>query len=307
MAQTNPASAYLDTIPGTSLAFKMVPIPAGNFLLGSPETQVNRKPDEGPQKNIQISGFWMEEHEVTYDEFFVYFNDDLTSVNSEIDAVTRPTSQYIDLSWGMGKTGGFPMNSMSQRTALMYCYWLYKKTGRFYRLPTEAEWEYACKAGSTNTYSFGDDTKLLKDYAWFQKNSNEAYHKVMEKKPNAWGLYDMHGNLSEWTLDQYDANWYQTLQDGAQDPIKVATTKYPRSVRGGNYLAAAPDLRSAARVGSQPSWNRRDPQIPKSKWWLTEGMGIGFRIVRPFIQPSDTFIENYFKLHLGTEPAPPSY
>src|ERR1044072_943568 len=166
MAQTNNVSEfapYAQTIPGSPVSFSMVPIQAGNFSMGSPESEAGHKPAEGPAKKVQVNAFWMGAKEVTYDEFLLFFNDENIPRESEVDAVTRPTPQYIDLSWGMGKQGGFPVNSMSQYTAMMYCRWLYKKTGVFYRLPTEAEWEYACRAGSTTAYFFGQDAKQMKD------------------------------------------------------------------------------------------------------------------------------------------------
>nr|WP_315818257.1 SUMF1/EgtB/PvdO family nonheme iron enzyme [Paraflavitalea speifideiaquila] len=185
--QTANFEPYETTIPGSAISFKMLPIPEGQFLMGSPAKEPGRKGDEGPQKNVKLSAFWMGRYEVTYDEFLLFFNDESTSRNSEVDVVTRPTPQYIDLSWGMGKQGGFPVNSMSQRTALMYCRWLYKKTGVFYRLPTEAEWEYACRAGNSAAYYFGNDGKLLKDYGWFSVNSKAKYQKVGQKSPIAGG------------------------------------------------------------------------------------------------------------------------
>lgn len=276
---------YQSAIPGSTITFSMQPIPAGEFVMGSPAKEPGRRPDEGPAKKVQLAAFWMGAHEVTYDEFLLFFNDENTPRNSDVDAVTRPTTQYIDLSWGMGKQGGFPVNSMSQHTAMMYCRWLYKKTGEFYRLPTEAEWEYACRAGSNTAYFFGNDPKQLPAYAWFAGNSNNKYQKVGQKKPNAWGLYDMLGNVAEWTLDQYDSAYFKTITDGALAPRMAPASRYPKSVRGGGYPDKAPALRCAGRSHSEPSWNRRDPQVPKSKWWLTDAMSVGFRLVRPLKAP----------------------
>jgi formylglycine-generating enzyme required for sulfatase activity len=277
----------------------MNPIPEGSFIMGSAAQEKQRRPDEGPARKINISAFWIGAHEVTHDEFLLFFNDDKTSRNSEVDAVTRPTTQYIDLSWGMGKQGGFPTNSMSQQTALMYCRWLYKKTGSFYRLPTEAEWEYACRAGKTTTYYFGDDPAGLPEYAWFSANSSNKYQKVGQKKPNAWGLYDMLGNVAEWTLDQYDAQYFTKVADGETNPSIPPGTRYPKTVRGGGYTDKADGLRCASRSKSDPSWNKRDPQIPKSKWWLTDAAAVGFRIVRPLKQPSAEEIEKFYSKYLG--------
>ena len=267
--------------------------------MGSPENDKNKKLNETPQKKVTIEPLWMGAFEITHDIFDVFFRDVDTPVGSEVDAVTRPTPQYIDLSWGMRKTGGFPVNSMSQDAALMFCRWLYKKTGVFYRLPSEAEWEYACRAGSTTVYPFGDDPKELSKYAWFKGNSKNKYQKVGQKEPNAWGLYDMLGNVSEWTLDQYDEKYFEKIGDDAKEPVIPPGARYPRSVRGGSYLDAPENLRSASRQHSEPSWNKRDPQIPRSRWWLTDAMFVGFRIVRPQQQPTaeeaNTFYDKYLK------------
>ncbi len=296
---TNDFIKYEQDIPSTPVKFNMVPIIGGRFKQGSTESEKGRKADEGPQHEVTIAPFWMGEHEVTYDEFLLFFNDDNTSRNSEIDAVTRPTPQYIDLSWGMGKQGGFPVNSMSQRTALMYCRWLYNKTGHFYRLPTESEWEYACRANTQTSFYFGEEEKDLSQYAWFAGNSKNKYQKVMQKKPNAWGLYDILGNVAEWTLDQYDSTFYQTFTEGMANPVNVPINRYPRAVRGGGYLNKADGLRCAARAKSEPSWNKRDPQVPKSKWWLTDAMAVGFRVVRPQQQPGAEEIDAFYQKYLG--------
>ena len=177
-------TTYEQKIPGTTVSFKMVPIPEGSFKMGSPENQKGHSADEGPATEVKLSAFWIEEHEVTYDEY-VLFLDEGRDTGPLPDGVTRPSPPYIDFTLGMGKTGGFPANSMTQYAALMYCKWLYNKTGIFYRLPSEAEWEYACRAGSEKLYSFGDNEKDLKDYGWYAGNSGNKYHQVKQLKPNA--------------------------------------------------------------------------------------------------------------------------
>lgn len=301
-AQTNSSdfTSYEQSIIGSTQKFKMVPIPAGYFVIGSPMAEPKRDADEGPQKKIQIDAFWMGAYEVTRDQFDVFLKDDQTSQNSDVDAITRPSPQYVDLTWGMGKEGGYPANSMSQRAAIMYCRWLYQKTGVFYRLPTEAEWEYACRAGTTTAFFFGDDKSKLKDYAWDLESGDDKYEKVGQKKPNPWGLYDILGNLMEWTLDHYDPERYSKLEENAKNPVtEVNIAKYPKSLRGGSFMESGAAFRSAKRYHSEPAWNRRDPQIPKSKWWLTEAKNVGFRLVRPQIAPSPETINLFFKNYLG--------
>jgi formylglycine-generating enzyme required for sulfatase activity len=242
--------------------------------------------------------------EVTWDAYllFMYPDDEKKlretyktdpAVDALSDAVTRPSKPYVDMSFGMGKSG-FPAISMTQHAANKFCHWLSAKTGHFYRLPTEAEWEYACRAGTTTAYSFGDDPAKLEDYAWFFDNSNSKYQKVGRKKPNPWGLYDMHGNVAEWVLDQYDAQFYKLCaeQGVVTDPWNRATKPYPHSVRGGSWDDDPPALRSAARRGSDRSWKQTDPQLPKSIWYLTDAQFVGFRIVRPLkIPPPEEMVK----------------
>ena len=289
---------YSQKITGSNLSFKMAPIPAGIFTMGSNEKEKGRGQDEGPQKEIKLEAFWMSTYEVTRDELDVFLKDETTSQNVNVDAITRPSPQYVDLSWGMGKEGGYPANSMSQRTALMYCKWLYEKTKVFYRLPTEAEWEYACKAGTKTVYFFGNEEKDLDKYAWYEKNSSNTFHKVGQKLPNPWGLYDILGNITEWTLDHYDPTAFEKVSN-QQLTIAPNEAKYPKTLKGGSYLDAAIDLRSAKRFHSDPIWNRRDPQIPKSKWWLTEAKQVGIRLVRPLHTPSEEEINQFFKSYLN--------
>lgn len=296
LANAQTQESKLIDLPESELKIKMVKLPEGKFLMGN---NASSNANEKPAKNISVSGFWMGAFEITHDQFNVFYKDESTSQGSGVDAVTRPTAQYIDLSWNMGKDGGYPVNSMSVDAAMMFCRWLYIKTGVFYRLPTEAEWEYACRAGSTSNYYFGDNASQLKQYAWFNENSKGKYQKVGQKKPNAWGLFDMLGNVAEWTLDQYDPEYLNKISDGAKDPLIQPKTRYPRSIRGGSFENGAADLIVSARHFSDVTWNKRDPQIPKSRWWLTDGAFAGFRIVQPIVQPSAEEAENFYKLYLG--------
>lgn len=291
-------TTYEQKIPGTTVAFKMIAIPAGSFVMGSAPKEKGHQADEGPAMEIKLSAFWMEEHEVTYDEY-VLLLDESRDPGPLPDGITRPSPPYIDFTLGMGKTGGFPANSMTQYGALMYCKWLYNKTGIFYRLPTEAEWEYACRAGSDKAFPFGNDEKQLGDYAWYAGNSGNKYHQVMTRKPNALGLYDMLGNVAEWTLDQYNEKYFGQIKTGTSDPLIEPTSKYPITLKGGHFRDEAVGLRSAARLPSDRKWNARDPQIPKSKWWIADAPFVGFRIVRPLKQPSPTEAQEFFNKFLN--------
>ncbi|MBS1934619.1 MAG: SUMF1/EgtB/PvdO family nonheme iron enzyme [Bacteroidetes bacterium] len=290
--------SYQQTVPNSSVSFKMVAVPAGAFLMGSPANEKGRHDDEGPAVKIFVDSFWMEEHEVTYDEY-ILFQDETKDPVPVPDGITRPSPPYIDFTLGMGKTGGFPANSMSQYAAMMYCKWLYKKTGFFFRLPTEAEWEYACRAGSQTAYPFGDDGSELKKYAWYKDNSDNKYHAVKLLQPNAWGLYDMLGNVAEWTLDQYTADYFIQAKSNAKNPAILPVTKYPVTLKGGNFSNDASDLRCATRIISDRKWNARDPQIPKSKWWNADAPFIGFRIIRPLKQPTAEEANLFFEKFSG--------
>jgi formylglycine-generating enzyme required for sulfatase activity len=297
--------AYTDTIPETKVTFDMVPIPGGTFMMGSPDSEPGRQPDEGPQHKVTISPFWMEKCEVTWNEFEMFMYPDKKAASSgpskdAADVVTHPTKPYVEMSFGMGKDG-FPAISMTQHAANKYCEWISAKTGHFYRLPTEAEWEYACRAGTTTAYSFGNDVSKLGEYAWFADNSKldgqsqNQYQKVGTKKPNPWGLYDMHGNVSEWVLDQYTPDGYgKPPADGLVDPWVKASTPYPQVVRGGSWQDAPELLRSAARKGSDKDWKIQDPQLPKSIWYMTDAQFLGFRIVRPLKVPSAEEMTKYW-------------
>jgi formylglycine-generating enzyme required for sulfatase activity len=286
----NVAERYFETIPGTNVKIEMVLIPAGTFRMGSPTSEAGRSEDEGPQHEVRIRAFWMSTTEITWDQYDVFaFSQDLKKDRPQttpatptgVDAVTRPTPPYADESFGYGK-GDQPAISMTHHAAMEFCRWLSAITGKIYRLPTEAEWEYACRAGSKSAYSFGDDAKNLDEYAWHRANSDDGPHRVGKKKPSVWGLYDMHGNVAEWCLDHYDKNFYAQFKSVAISPVLLPTeNRYPHVARGGSWDDEAAKLRCGARRGSNPSWSRRDPQSPQSIWWHTDATEVGFRIVRP--------------------------
>jgi formylglycine-generating enzyme required for sulfatase activity len=295
-AATEKMAAYVEAIPGTDIKFEFLPIPGGTFTMGSPADEPKRKEDEGPQHEVTLKPFWMGKTEVTWDAYdlFAFSQDirkkqqqksDLTKqpeTEKAADAVTRPTPPYADQTFGLGHDGQ-PALCITWHAAMEYCRWLSAKTGKTYRLPTEAEWEYACRAGSKTAYSLGDASGL-KDYAWYSQNSDGKPQKVGTKKPNAWGLHDMHGNVAEWCVDHYDDAFYGTFKPGtpALFPVLLPTDKrYPHVARGGSWDDDTPLLRSAARRGSEEDWSMLDPQQPKSIWWHTNATFVGFRVVRP--------------------------
>jgi formylglycine-generating enzyme required for sulfatase activity len=304
-------SDYSANVPKTSAPYNMVAIKGGEFLMGSPQQEKGRDSNEGPQTRVKISPFWIGKYEVTWDEYEPFMitpvdrfkngtrkDFDPAAKYPNVDAVTSPTAPYVEMSFGMGQKG-FPAISMTQHGANKYCEWLSAQTGHFYRLPTEAEWEYACRAGTTTAYSFGNDPAELPKYAWFTDNSDEKYQKIGTKKPNPWGLFDMHGNVMEWTADQFVPDYYRRLKSGAINPYVRPKTLYPRSVRGGGWAGDAAQLRSAWRLGSDPSWEQQDPQLPKSIWYLTDAPWVGFRLARPLEIPSVE--EMYFYWNSSTD------
>lgn len=292
---------YSEPIHGSEQSIEMRPISGGTFIMGSPKDEKGRGSDEGPVKTVSVDSFWMGTYEITWDQYDLFVKEELGNlkeqisgdINIEADAVSLPTPPYIDMSFGMGRDG-FPAASMTQYAAVMYAKWLTAKTGNFYRLPTEAEWEYACRTGKQTAFPFGNEIKKVNSYGWHKGNSNGKYHKIGSKKPNAWGLYDMHGNVAEWTMDQYHEDYHEKIKEGANNPLFLPTELYPRSLRGGSWSHPAEDLRCAAREGSQKRWKRRDPQLPKSRWWFTSKPFFGFRLVRPLEQPSKEEMEKYW-------------
>jgi formylglycine-generating enzyme required for sulfatase activity len=273
------------------VSFEMLPIPGGTFLMGSPDSEKGHEADEGPQHPVQVKAFWMGKQEVRWDEYDQFWlkrpggpppRPDITKKTDNLpDALTSPTPPYEDPTFGHGHDGN-PALGITHHAAMEYCRWLSKKTGKAYRLPTEAEWEWACRAGTTTPYSFGDDPKKLGDYAWYEENSDEKAHKTGQKKPNPWGLYDMHGNVAEWCLDTYQKDFYQTLPRDRVTllPVKMPTeARYPNVARGGSWFDPPEKCRSASRRFSSRDWLKLDPQRPQSIWWMTSADYVGFRVI----------------------------
>jgi formylglycine-generating enzyme required for sulfatase activity len=290
---------YIEVIEHTDVTIELMPIPSGQFLMGSPDDEPGRNDDEGPQHEVKLDAFWMSKCEITWDAFEVWMFDlDIqrrqlakTEPNVRDKAadeyqLSQPTEPYSDMTFGMGKRD-YPAICMTQFGAKTFCQWLSAKTGRYYRLPTEAEWEYACRAGTETAFSFGDDPADLDDYGWYFDNSDESYQQVGQLEPNPWGLHDMHGNVAEWVLDQHTTDFYgASAGEVAVNPLRNPTSIYPGVVRGGSWDDDPEMLRSAARALSSEDWSMQDPQIPKSIWYHTDALHVGFRIIRPLAVPS---------------------
>ncbi len=250
---------YARIVPGTDRELEMVGVPGGTITLADPADPAH--PDDPTQtRTVEIAPFWIAKYEITWDFYDPFVFEDMEAGHEtagDADAFARPSKPYIppDLDFGHE---GYPVISVSFHAAEQFCKWLSQRTGETYRLPTEAEWEWACRAGSTGVYSFGDDPAMLGAYAWFEDNSDFMTHPVGEKKPNAWGLYDMHGNAGEWTVDL------------SGKPV----------IRGGSQTHDAAQAASAARLYQTSAWNATDPQIPKSPWWLSDCPFGGFRVIR---------------------------
>jgi formylglycine-generating enzyme len=309
-------TSYNQTIRNGAVTFEMVPIPGGTFMLGSPESEEGRSQDEGPQIEIQVPPFWIGRTEVTWNEFQVYqlaytkFKEqnkqqNLAFEQLEADAVSAPTPVYeASMVYAFGK-GNQPAISMSQYGAMQYTKWLSLTTGTQYRLPSEAEWEYACRGGSNTKYSFGEDQATLGEYAHFlpaddaENVERVGTREVGTKQPNSFGLYDMHGNVAEWVMDQYFENAYELK---AKEPLAdryrplFGDNAYQKVLRGGGWLDGPTKLRAAARfVGSEDLWEL-DADVPMSPHWLAseDAHGIGFRIARSLHDLQESEIAKYW-------------
>jgi len=305
---------YTAKIPGSEVEFSMVPIAGGEFTMGSPDDEEDRRDDEGPQFKVKVEPFWIGKYEVTWAEYKKYMQMDkafkalqkkglrVVTAENKIDAVTAPSSLYDpSFTFSCGDAPNEPAATMTQFAAKQYTKWLSLTSKSFYRLPTESEWEYACRAGTSTAFYFGDDAGELEKHAWIYESSDDSRHPVGKLEPNPWGIYDMYGNVAEWVLDQYDEDGYKHVEAGASVTTEKAFSKptklYPRVVRGGSFEMEPKDCRSAARMGSDDKqWKSGDPCFPTSPWWYTDepATGIGFRLLRPLKAPADTKSRSVF-------------
>ncbi len=232
-------AGYKATVPGSSVSFEMAPVP----------------PDAGG------AGFWIGRREVSWAEYDVFRADAQAKVQRAddpppgVDAITRPTPPYADESFGFGKEG-MPALSITHHAAAGYARWLARRTGQPYRLPTEKEWERACRAG-------GDPGAIAAGRAWIKDNAGEKPHPVGTGPANTLGIFDLVGNVAEWV-------------DSGSEAL------YPQVAKGGSWMDGPAGASCEARRVSNASWNERDPQDPQSIWWQTDATFVGFRLARSF-------------------------
>jgi len=236
---------YQEKIPGTLVTLDMIPVPAGTAEVTS----------DGGTQSVAIEPFWIAKTELPWEAYdaFVYALDEKNGASSTAaDAVSRPSKPYVLPGESFGHDG-YPALGMTHKAATAFAEWLSASTGKKYRLPTEAEWEYVCRAAEAEPTA-----DALKEHAWYWDNANNQTQKIGSLKPNAWGVHDMLGNTAEW----------------------VNTADGSSVVKGGSWMSDAEEVSCSARASYSPDWQMTDPQIPKSTWWLSDGPFIGFRLVR---------------------------
>jgi formylglycine-generating enzyme required for sulfatase activity len=234
---------YTDSIPGTLVTFEMAVVPGGAIEV----------PSQGGRRRVSVEPFWIGRREVTWDEYDVWaFRLDLPRGQARgADAESRPSRPYGAPDHGFGHRG-FPAIGVTHHAAAKYAEWLSAKTGRRYRLPTDAEWTAAARL------AFRDVARTqLGTIAWHRENAGGTTHAAGSLPRDAFGLYDLAGNVAEWTI-------------GEDGPV----------VRGGSYRDPPDSIGLEARARQTAAWNATDPQIPKSLWWLPDAPFVGFRLVR---------------------------
>lgn len=306
---------YSLMIPGTNIAIEMLPVPGGEYLMGSPADESGRSEDEGPQIRVIADPMWVAKREITWEQYKPYMylygifkefesrGERKVTDGNRVDAITAPTELYDPtFTFEYGEEDNQPAVTMTQYSAQQYTKWLSRVTGQQYRLPTEAEWEYAARAGTKTAYSFGATADDIDEYAWSFDNSGLEAPMVGGKKPNPFGLYDMHGNVAELTVNEYTEDGYARFVD--KQPVRASEMvvwpewAYPVVARGGSWEMEADQLRSASRLASDDEvWKEDDPNFPKSPWWFTNdpARGVGFRLFRSYEPLDNQKIKNFWE------------
>jgi formylglycine-generating enzyme required for sulfatase activity len=278
--------SYKVKITGTDIQLKMVPIKDGNFNMGSTYSAVNSGEDERPIHHVELDAFWMAEHETTWELYQLFLDRSVDSLRREgeknpmlivnVDQIPRPDTISMDSIDIHGKA--HPATNMTQDEASAFCEWLSAMTGHYYRLPTEAEWEYACRAHRESEYHF-DKTESIDVFAWHRFTSNGSAHMVKGKKPNRWKLYDMLGNVAEWTIDDYATRGYD--DHNTKNPKILLEADAPAVIRGGSWKKHPSALRCGAREAMDPRWEEYDQPQERER----HSESVGFRVVRPYLMP----------------------
>jgi formylglycine-generating enzyme required for sulfatase activity len=245
LSQQSELAPYSETLPDSVVKIPMVPIPGGTVQIGG--------------KKVAVKPFYMAKTETAWEAFDAFVASGPASkaydqTQFAPDAIARPSKSYIlpDLGWGHN---GYPAINLSSDSVDMFCRWLSSVTKKKYRLPTEAEWEIACRGGVEGAWKV--DKAELDKSAWYAPNSNDVTHGIGKKQANKYGLFDILGNTGEWATDM----------EGK--PVLC----------GGSFQEDASKMSPTTRHYFQPKWQETDPQIPKSRWWLSDAPFCGFRIV----------------------------
>ena len=274
---------YIETIPGSSVSFDMIAIPSGSFEMKIyADNNFRKKPISS--KQIKLSPFFMAKIELTWDAYRAFLMDvesegrvDNEKLDADVDVISGATPPWGDPAqgWGMGQR---PAISMTWQAATMYCKWLSLKTGKTYRLPTEAEWEYACEANSKPIHRLSD--REIESQFIYRANSKGKTQLPEGMKANHFGLVNMLGNVKEFCSDWYTDNPFENVVDPFLFNPVGPTKGTERVIRGGSYRSNKEEVSARYREGTQhDKWLRTDPQMPKSVWWYSDCRDVGFRLV----------------------------
>jgi len=309
-ARVEEFATFTETIPGTTVSFTMMAVPGGRFFMGSPPEEPFRRENEGPVREVLVDSLFIAEVEVTWDEYLAFYamtsgegrSTDTEGMRLEmagVDVVTGATPPYgqPDQGWGLGSR---PVITVTFQAAEAYARWLSQMTGKRYRLPTEAEWEYGARGGTSGPYFFpGDpreyegrgirrllarpDTAVINRYVVYAGNSRSRTAEPMRVEANPFGLKNMLGNVAEFVSDWYADDAYARYPEGVVVNPTGPAEGTERVLRGGSFRDEAGRVRVAARAPTTTdACLRTDPQMPKSIWWYSDCNYIGFRVVAEY-------------------------